>query len=314
MPSFADDMTLYCSHTSAALACSTVSAALTDTSRALSVRGLWINVSKTVAMVIATHSRTCQGLPTSVQLLLQNEEVQLVSQTRLLGIIIDDSLSWSPHRDSICKKVGCKISALRRMYRQLSHRRSRFGDPNTTSRPTTPKCRFYPICPDKQPKNDLKPAFRFFVFKPVGIQRKTLLSCHVSVFSVFIFFQALVLLWQSSRCICIFVYGSVSAASGAWSSRCGKSLLTCTEDATRSTTHIKLELRLPKCDIDGAGRLTRAKKERKLSSLAIFRVEIGSETPSQVNLSAIISLSGQDVYKQESILENFHKKVSLPYL
>ena len=30
MPSFADDMTLYCSHTSAALACSTVSAALTD--------------------------------------------------------------------------------------------------------------------------------------------------------------------------------------------------------------------------------------------------------------------------------------------
>ena len=28
MPSFADDMTLYCSHTSAALACSTVSAAL----------------------------------------------------------------------------------------------------------------------------------------------------------------------------------------------------------------------------------------------------------------------------------------------
>ena len=111
MPSFADDMTLYCSHTSAALACSTVSAALKDTSRALALRGLSINVSKTVAMVIAPHFRACQGLPTDVRLLLQNEEVKLVSQTRLLGIIIDDSLCWSPHVhvDSICKKVGRKI-------------------------------------------------------------------------------------------------------------------------------------------------------------------------------------------------------------
>ena len=108
MQSFADDMTLYCSHTSAALACRTVSAAVKDTSRALALRGLSINVSKTVAMVIAPHSRACQGLPTGVRLLLQNEEVKLVSQTCLLGIIIDDSLSgsWSPHIDSICKKVG----------------------------------------------------------------------------------------------------------------------------------------------------------------------------------------------------------------
>ena len=93
MLSFADDVTLYCSQTSSALAFSTVSTALKDTSRALALRGLSINVSKTVAMVIAPHSRS---LPTGVRLLLQNEEVKLVSQTRLLGIIIDDSLSWSP--------------------------------------------------------------------------------------------------------------------------------------------------------------------------------------------------------------------------
>ena len=85
MASFADDMILYCSHTSAALAYSTFSAALKDTPRTLTLRGLSINVSKTVAMVIAQHSRVCQGLPTGVRLLLQNEEVKLVSQTRLLG-------------------------------------------------------------------------------------------------------------------------------------------------------------------------------------------------------------------------------------
>ena len=63
MPSFADDMTLYCSHTSAALACSTVSAALKDTFRALALGGLSINVSKTVAMVIALtpeHAKVSQ--------------------------------------------------------------------------------------------------------------------------------------------------------------------------------------------------------------------------------------------------------------
>ena len=53
---------------------------------------------------------------------MQNEEVKIVSQTRLLGIIIDDSLSWSPHVNSICKKVGRKIGALRRTYRQLTPR------------------------------------------------------------------------------------------------------------------------------------------------------------------------------------------------
>ena len=60
-------------------------------------------------MVIAPHSRACQGLPTGVRLLLQNEEVKLVSQTRLLGIVIDDSLSWSPHVDSICRKSAAKL-------------------------------------------------------------------------------------------------------------------------------------------------------------------------------------------------------------
>ena len=72
------------------------------------------------------HRPTLPSIPRSPNgraalILLQNEEVnKLVSQTRLLGIIIDDSLSWSPHLDSICKKVGRKIGAIRRTYRQLT--------------------------------------------------------------------------------------------------------------------------------------------------------------------------------------------------
>ena len=45
--------------------------------------------------------------------------------TRLLGIIFDDSLSWSYYIDSVCCKVGRKIGALRRSFRLLTPRARR---------------------------------------------------------------------------------------------------------------------------------------------------------------------------------------------
>ena len=53
--------------------------------------------------------------------------MKFVKQNRLLGIIIDDSLSWSYHIDSVCCKVGRKIGALRRSFRLLTpHARRTF--------------------------------------------------------------------------------------------------------------------------------------------------------------------------------------------
>ena len=53
--------------------------------------------------------------------------MKFVKQTRLLGITIDDSLSWSYHIDSVCCKVGRKIGALRRSFRLLTpHARRTF--------------------------------------------------------------------------------------------------------------------------------------------------------------------------------------------
>ena len=57
LPSFADDMTLYCSRTSLKSACSDVSTALTTISTELDSRGLKINCEKTSAMSPA-HDRT----------------------------------------------------------------------------------------------------------------------------------------------------------------------------------------------------------------------------------------------------------------
>ena len=78
-------------------------------------RGLEINSGKTVAMLI---SPSRLRIPTiDFRINLDSAEMKL---TRLLGIIIDDSLSWSYHIDSACCKVGRKIGAFRRSFRLLT--------------------------------------------------------------------------------------------------------------------------------------------------------------------------------------------------
>ena len=53
----------------------------------------------------------------------------------------------------------------------ISSGQSRFGDRNPTSRPTTQKSRFVPICPDQRPKNTiLTPAFACSLCSSLGIQ------------------------------------------------------------------------------------------------------------------------------------------------
>ena len=96
---------------------------------------------------------------------------------------------------------------------------SRFGDPNPTSRPTTPKSRFFPICPGKQPRNDFKPALRFFVFKYVGIQREK----NTSLFSRFCLLGFLFLLgaraWLPAIhefCICVLSCECITFGCGRW--------------------------------------------------------------------------------------------------
>ena len=120
LPSFADDFTLYASSESPTAACDHVSSVLRRLKSCLDDRGLEINSGKTVAMLISpSRSR----IPTiDFRINLDGAEMKFVKQTRLLGIIIDDSLSWSYHIDSVCCKVGRKIGALRESAQSLEPR------------------------------------------------------------------------------------------------------------------------------------------------------------------------------------------------
>ena len=115
LPSFADDFTRYASCKDPVDACDTVSNVLGVLDKAL---GLQINEIKTVAMLIPPLSdkSSCENC----KIVLRGSELNLVSETRLLGVIIDSSLSWAANIDAVCRKVGRKIGALRMLFRQLT--------------------------------------------------------------------------------------------------------------------------------------------------------------------------------------------------
>ena len=92
MPSFADDFTLYCAKKSPHEAGRAVSDTLGNVADALEMKGLSLSPEKTVAMFITHRSTTdipavtCNCTP-----------IKTVTQARLLGVIVDDQLSWREH-------------------------------------------------------------------------------------------------------------------------------------------------------------------------------------------------------------------------
>lgn len=64
-------------------------------------------------MLLATRQRvndTCE-----LDLLVDGTPIEKVSKQKLLGIIIDENLSWSQHIDYLCSTISTKISLLRQI-------------------------------------------------------------------------------------------------------------------------------------------------------------------------------------------------------
>ena len=126
LPSFADDMTLYCSRRTPQEACRVVSAAMRELDDALTDKGLVVNNEKTVSMIIqpvASVSLDSSSVPSAfdnLSIQYKGNDIMRVSKTRLLGVTVDDNLSWNEHVDSVCLKLGRKVGALRRAFRQLT--------------------------------------------------------------------------------------------------------------------------------------------------------------------------------------------------
>ena len=77
---------------------------------------LSLNVVKTEFMILGTNSRLrdLDSDPASTPYVLSvgNIEIKRVKSTKYLGLIVDDTLSWSDHIDHISMKIKCSTGVL----------------------------------------------------------------------------------------------------------------------------------------------------------------------------------------------------------
>ena len=73
-----------------------------------------INPIKTKPMTIATGQKH-QLSPLPLDLVLNGEKIDQVSEHRLLGITIDNKLRWDSHINNVCKTVSRRVFLLSKL-------------------------------------------------------------------------------------------------------------------------------------------------------------------------------------------------------
>lgn len=95
---FADDTTLYCSHSDLGVARAKMQEAIEQASSWFVLNKLALNSSKTQGLTLATDKNVPNQSPVS-----------------LLGIVLDQRLTWASHVDQVCARVSSGIYALRNL-------------------------------------------------------------------------------------------------------------------------------------------------------------------------------------------------------
>ena len=75
----------------------------------------WLNANKLIINLSKTHIMlfTNRNRPESISLTVNNEIINEVSETKFLGVIVDNKLSWEAHINYISQKVSKSISILK---------------------------------------------------------------------------------------------------------------------------------------------------------------------------------------------------------
>ena len=76
---------------------------------------LILNTDKTVCMVLGTWQRRATVPDCSINLRIGDKSLQQVPTAKLLGLTVDETLSWDAHIDALCKKISNKLVLLCRL-------------------------------------------------------------------------------------------------------------------------------------------------------------------------------------------------------
>ena len=74
--------------------------------------GLQLNASKTKCMLLHSSRRRIE---TGLDVHVDGVTVDQIRLFKYLGVLINDTLTWSDHVDMICRKVSCSLNLLCRL-------------------------------------------------------------------------------------------------------------------------------------------------------------------------------------------------------
>ena len=98
-----------CSHKDANHLVSIVNSELAKIIIWLKVNELFLNLTKTNFMIF--HPRQ-KKVNVNVPLTLENTVIKQVTETKFLGVLIDQHLSWKPHIDFVSKKISKSVGII----------------------------------------------------------------------------------------------------------------------------------------------------------------------------------------------------------
>ena len=113
MTMFADDMAFYCSETSAADLQGKLNYDLQSISSWLQEHKLTLNINKSEFMIIGSRVKLKNFQ--DVQLVLEQDSLENVTEFKYLGIIINQHLTWHDHVEMLHSKVAQRLGVLKRV-------------------------------------------------------------------------------------------------------------------------------------------------------------------------------------------------------
>ena len=110
---FADDTQIDASSNNIESIANTLNEDLANVSDWMKANKLSLNTSKTEYMIIDSHKRLHQ-IQSVPPIILDNTQIKRVKDTKSLGLMIDETLTWDEQVTLITKKVNKGLNVLRR--------------------------------------------------------------------------------------------------------------------------------------------------------------------------------------------------------
>jgi hypothetical protein len=113
---FADDTNIFISGKNINDLINTINAELCKLSRWFKLNKLSLNINKTHFMIFRHRTKNLHDFP---DILIDNRKIDMVKSSKFLGVIINDSLTWTDHINLVKNKVSKSMGIIRHIKNRL---------------------------------------------------------------------------------------------------------------------------------------------------------------------------------------------------